>query len=334
MLAVIIALVLSSFLDARALHKSAVNQPAGTGRDLAMAATGALQGVSNFTQITQIRQGIANVVGLGDKDTINTKVIIPIKAPAPPIVPTKLAKPTKPVVPVKEVFSPQKKMKLYFGGDSLMGTVGLAMEQIGPRTGVMTVEPADFHISTGLNRPDAFNWFSHLTEMLKAEDPDVVSLMFGGNDADAYMSGLPENAKQSEHFGDAVWEQEYRRRVGGMMDLATQKPGRFVIWMGEPQMEESALNEKIIKLNEVYKTEAAKRPGRVIYLDLYSLFSPNGAKYSDTITVGGVKKVVRAPDGVHITMEGGAVVSGEVLKLLARQYDLRNFTPASLSLTG
>jgi len=322
MIAALVALALGSVLDARALHKSAVTQPAGPARDVAVAFTGGLQAITDFTQISQIRQGFASVVGMGDKDTIDTDLNLPVKAAAP--VSTE---------PAKLAFSAKNKLKIYMGGDSLMETVGLAMEQIGPRTGVIKVEPNDFHISTGLNRPDTFNWFNNLRDVLASEDPDVVTLMFGDNDADAFMSGMPDGAPQIQSFGDAAWEKEYRRRVGGMMDLALQKPGRFVVWMGEPQMENSDLNTKQIKLNEIYKSEAEKRPGRVAYLDLYELFTPGGAPYSDTSVIDGKSSVVREPDGEHITMDGGAVISGEILKVVGDHFTLQGALPASLSLT-
>ncbi len=144
MIAALVALTLGSVLDARALHKSAVTQPAGVTRDIAMAAT-----------------------------------------------------PT-PTAPAKLVYSAQKKMTIYTGGD-------------------------------------------------------------------AFMSGMPA---------------------------------------GEPQMADPEINAKQLKLNEIYKSEAEKRLGRVAYLDIYELFSP-----------------------------GGAVITGEMLKLLSNHFDLQGALPASLSLT-
>ena len=322
MIAALVALAFASVLDARALYKSAVTQPDGPGRDVAVAVTGALQAVTNFTQVSQLRQGVASAIGMGDKDTIDTNLNLPVKTAA-----------AVPPAAIKPIFSPQKKLKIYMGGDSLMETVGMAMEQIGPRTGVIKVEPNDFHISTGLNRPDNFNWFNNLRSILASENPDVVTLMFGDNDADAFMSGMAAGAPQIQSFGDAAWEQEYRRRVGGMMDLALQKPGRFVVWVGEPQMENSDLNAKQVKLNSIYKSEAAKRPGRVAYLDTYELFTPGGAPYSANLTVDGATKLVREPDGEHITLDGGAVVTGAILKILQEHFTLQGALPPSLSLT-
>ncbi len=322
MIAALVALTLGSVLNARALYKSAVTQPDGIARDAAVAVTGGLQAVTQFTQISEIRQGVASAIGMSDKDTIDTTLDLPVKAAAP-----------APTTPKRQVFSADNKLKLYLGGDSLMETVGMAMEQIGPRTGVIKVEPNDSHISTGLNRPDYFNWFSNLRRVLSTKDPDVITLMFGDNDTDAFMSGMPAGAPSIQEFGDPAWEMEYRRRVGGMMELALQKPGRFVIWIGEPQMENSELNAKQIKLNSIYESEAAKRPNQVAYLDLYELFTAGGAPYSATSTVGGVTTLVREPDGEHITMDGGAVVSGELLKLLLEHFDLQGALPASLSLT-
>ncbi len=314
MLAALLALTLSALLNARALYKAAFTQPEGPGRDVALAITGPLRDFSDAAGLTQFRAAAANVLGLGSKDSIVTDIGLTPRPAA-----------RGPAATVKRIaFSPKRKMRLYFGGDSLSETPGLAMEKLALTTRVIAPEPVDFHISSGLNRPDYFNWFKHLRDELKRKNPDVVVLMFGDNDADAFMTGVPPGTS-IQTFGDAAWNREYRRRVGGMMDMAASRPGRLVVWLGEPQMADADLNQKVKVLNEVYRSEAAKRPGRVTFFDTYAMMSPNGSPYSDTLTVDGEQRLVREPDGEHITLDGGNVVAAAVLKLLGRKFDLTSW---------
>lgn len=314
MLAAILALTLSALFNARALYKEAFTQPQGPARDVALAITGPLRDFSDAAGLTQFRAAAANVLGLGSKDSIVTDIGLTPRPAA-----------RGPAATVKRIaFSPRHKMRLYFGGDSLSETPGLAMEKLALTTKVIAPEPVDFHISSGLNRPDYFNWFKHLRDELKRKNPDVVVLMFGDNDADAFMTGVPPGTS-IQSFGDAAWNREYRRRVGGMMDMAGSRPGRLVVWLGEPQMADQDLNQKVKVLNEVYRSEAAKRPGRVRFFDTYAMMSPNGGPYSDTLTVNGEQRLVREPDGEHITLDGGNVVAAAVLKLLGRKFDLTSW---------
>ena len=40
----------------------------------------------------------------------------------------------------------------------------------------------DYHISSGLVRPDFFNWPAQLQQQVKSFDPGAVAVMFGAND--------------------------------------------------------------------------------------------------------------------------------------------------------
>src|SRR3954451_10205539 len=58
-----IALVLAAFLNARGMHKTAAEQPPGTGRDIAMALTGGLQAVSGALLLDEPRKGLKAALG-------------------------------------------------------------------------------------------------------------------------------------------------------------------------------------------------------------------------------------------------------------------------------
>src|SRR4051794_6137730 len=63
LLVIVIALSLSMFLNARGMRKTAHEQPAGTGRDVATGLTGALAGISGVFQLDEPRRGLQAALG-------------------------------------------------------------------------------------------------------------------------------------------------------------------------------------------------------------------------------------------------------------------------------
>jgi hypothetical protein len=110
-----------------------------------------------------------------------------------------------------------------------------------------------------------------------------------------------------------------------MMDLAS-RGGRFVVWIGAPITRSPEQSQRFQLLNRIYKSEAAKRPGRVIYIDTYALFQDENGNYADYLpNKKGELLQVRAPDGVHFQPEGGDWIARAVLAALREQYDLTSW---------
>ncbi|MEH1853581.1 MAG: DUF459 domain-containing protein [Nostoc sp.] len=87
-----------------------------------------------------------------------------------------------------------------------------------------------FKISTGLNRIDFYDWYSHTRELIKQNNPDVMVVVFGGNDD---QSILDVNKKfRAELTPD--WEKAYKERVERYARLLDGYSVRKVYWMGHP----------------------------------------------------------------------------------------------------
>src|SRR4029079_14457880 len=71
---------------------------------------------------------------------------------------------------------------LYVAGDSDAGTFGPYLDKLMKQTG-MVKTTLDYKISSGLSRPDFFDWPSHFAQQIPAVTPDIVVVTFGGNDA-------------------------------------------------------------------------------------------------------------------------------------------------------
>lgn len=324
----VLALVIGLLLNAPGIHKSAYNKPDGRQRDVALALTGPLAGVSHALLLDRPRKGVQALVGRSGADEIHTDIGLP--APAPAGKPSRTPTPTTPPVstpskPRKLAFSPKRKLRIWVAGDSLVITPGYAIVRAaGTSPAMEPVGTVDGRVATGLTRPDVFNWFDEIRSRVKELRPRAVVLGFGGNDDKAYMTGLPDGTSIGD-FGSWSWRREYARRVGGLMD-AINRAGAFVVWIGLPQTRSAAQTQRFDVVNAVVEKEARKREGRATYVDTYTMFAGDDGGYAQYLADGsGQLRRVRADDGVHFEREGGDIIARVVLKALNKQFDLTSW---------
>ena len=105
--------------------------------------------------------------------------------------------------------------------------------------------------------------------------------MFGGNDDHGFMTGIPEG-REVGTFGSPTWRAEYRRRVATVMDTVTGRGG-YLVWVGLPISRDAEQTLRFDVINSIVQTEAAKRKGRVSYLDTYFFFAGDDGGYAQYI---------------------------------------------------
>jgi len=221
-----------------------------------------------------------------------------------------------PVTTVPWFPTPVDPLRLHIMGDSMVQFFGHVMVGLANDTGVIEAS-TEHQLSSGLSRPDFYDWPTRIVEVLAVEDPDAVVLMFGGNDAQAIVV----DGQIARRFSDA-WVQEYSARVGHVMDLVTTDPDRVLIWVGQPIMEDPEYDSRMQRLNEVFDAEAAKRD-RVHYADTRDLFrGPNGGFSRYVADTDGQLADVRLTDGVHLSTIGGRWLSQVLLDELGLFVDL------------
>jgi hypothetical protein len=324
----VLALAIGLLLNAPGIHKSAYNKPAGWERDVALAFTGPLAGVSHALLLDRPRAGVQALVGRSGSDEIHTDLGIPAPppnaSPTRPVTAPSQTKP-KPAAPRKLAFSPKKKLKLWIAGDSLVITPGYAIVRAaGASPAMEAVGSVDGRVATGLTRPDVFNWFDEIRRQMNELRPRAVVLAFGGNDDKAYMTGLPGGTELGD-FGSWSWRREYGRRVGGLMDTIN-RAGAFVIWIGLPQTSSADQTRRFDVVNAVAEKQARKRAGRAAYIDTYTMFAGADGGYAQYLPDGsGRLEKVRADDGVHFERAGGDMIARVVLKELNREFDLTSW---------
>jgi hypothetical protein len=329
----VLALAIGLLLNAPGAHKNAYNKSAGWQRDVALAVTGPLAGISHALLLDRPREGVQAAVGRSGNDEIDTDLGLPPVTAAPttpatsktPRATSPKPKPSTPARPRKAAFSPKKKLRIWIAGDSLVITPGYAIVRAaGSSPAMEPVGTVDGRVATGLTRPDVFNWFDEIRRQVKELRPKVVVLAFGGNDDKAYMTGLPDGTSVGD-FGSWAWRKEYGRRVGGVMDTIN-RAGAFAIWIGLPQTSSRDQTTRFDVVNAVAEKQARKRPGRAAYVDTYTTFAGDDGGYAQYLPDGsGQLEKVRADDGVHFERAGGDIIARIVLKELNKVFDLTSW---------
>lgn len=317
------ALVIALFLNAPGLHKSATIQPNGWKRDVALAVTGPLRTVSHTLRLDRPRKGLKEALGRSQDDVVDTVVAGPEDeqpTDGDPSGPQAEPRPSAP--PKRERFTPRKPLRLWIAGDSLAIVPGQSiLRAVAGNRSVKPLDEVEGRLSTGLERPDVYNWFSRIREVMQKEKPDAVVVMFGGNDDHGYMTGLPEGLGVST-FGSQAWREEYRRRVATIMNTVTRN-GALIVWIGLPITKDADQTRRFDTINAIVQAEAAKRPGRASYLDTYFFFAGKDGGYAQYVENGAGRLVkMRGDDGVHFERPAGDLIAEKALERIAERYDL------------
>ena len=146
-------------------------------------------------------------------------------------------------------------------GDSDAGTFAPYLDRLLADTDLVDTA-LDYKVSSGLARPDYFDWSARLREHVPVVDPDIVVITFGGNDAQGLLDAAGGVAafQPVPDSDNAEWRAEYGKRVGEVMDFLIQD-GRTVIWVGIPNDDDPDVTFRMQVQDETAKAEAAKRPG-------------------------------------------------------------------------
>jgi uncharacterized protein len=329
------ALVLGAFLNASGLHKTADSLDPGWKRSVALPLTEKLAVVSHDVGLDFPRRGLKALIGRSGDDRIQAAIVLPPPPPPaptppppapPPVVgPPAPPPPPPPAPPPKPVFSPKHPLRVYIGGDSLIITPGESLLRAMGSKVYKPIDSVDGHISTGLERPDVYNWFDRIRQVMKKDRPKVVVVAIGANDNHDYMTGLPSGYDLGP-FGSPSWIKEYRRRVAGFMDTVIGRGG-FIVYIGMPIVSSSSESHDFDLLNRIVYQEAKKRPRGALYVDTYLRFAdPKTGGYAEYLPRPDSTLVkVRSGDGVHFEPAGGDIIARLVLKALNQRFDLTSW---------
>ncbi len=235
---------------------------------------------------------------------------------APPTSSTTLPVTTTTVTESRRRVGVDDPLILYIGGDSMVGQFGPMLDNRAARSDMVDSEVV-YEFESGLSRPDFLDWPERLRAVSAELDPDAFVLFFGGNDAQAIY--MPDGSWID--YGTPEWEEEYRRRVDGVM-TELEEAGHWVDWMGMPIVRSDTFRPRVELLNEIYESEAADHP-RVTFIESWSVFQGPDGGYSEYLTdADGDLVDMRLDDGVHLTTAGAIRLAEVVYQVIATDWDL------------
>ncbi|MGY6501660.1 MAG: SGNH/GDSL hydrolase family protein [Acidimicrobiales bacterium] len=321
----LVGLVLGALLSADSLVAQAQAKPFGWSRDLSLAVWEPTQRVSHALSLNRPREMLVSMLGRDDGPDDGFEFPpAPAGDVAAPTTSTTASTDQEPapttttVPPEPELRTPtaEDPLRVWVGGDSMSQVFGQSLVAFVGETDLMT-STLDYRISTGLTRPDYFNWPAHLATEMDRLDPEAVVIMFGANDA----QGLETDDGQVFQLLTDGWTAEYRRRVAGTMDLL-RADGRVVYWVGQPNMRSGNFAANMAGLNEIYRSEAESRPW-IRYVDSYALFSNDAGSYEAFLPgLDGRVQDLRQGDGIHLSRPGGDLLARRVLDRIEADADL------------
>jgi hypothetical protein len=319
-----LGLLLAGLLQAEGLRKQAQIQPAGFQRDLALDLTRPLVSVSRTLHLTTPRHELQVAIGRANEDQIDPQVHLTLPPPAVPL-PSKTragrkkARTGSPSPTVEEPrYTATKPLRIWVAGDSLAQVPGQALERVtDPAVKVVAVES---RLSTGLARPDLYNWFTRVQDAPAQLTPKVAVFSFGADDAHDFMAGVP-GGKSVGVVGSPSWNAEYRRRVDGVTRELNAK-GVYVVWLGLPIPDGPGFKQSFPIVNRILESVAAAHRTSAAYVDTWHILDDAHGRFAPYLRVHGKLTLMRLPDGVHYTAAAGDLIAAQVLRQLGGVYRL------------
>ena len=171
-------------------------------------------------------------------------------------------------------------------------------------------------VSTGLSRYDYVDIQAKTARQIAEQPVDVAVILFGTNDAQGISIG-----GEIHDFGTDGWKAAYAKRVD---DLVAMLRGQnaAVYWVGLPTMKRAGFDAKMVLINEV--VSARMQVLGVPYLETGTITQNAEGEYDAYLpeTGTGRRRLMRANDGIHMSMAGYLRITEPVAARLRRDAGL------------
>jgi hypothetical protein len=200
---------------------------------------------------------------------------------------------------------------VYVVGDSDAGTFGPYLEQLLDGTQIAETE-LNYKVSSGLARPDFFDWPAELARTIPEVDPDIVVATFGGNDANILRDSAGNDLAGYPESDPEKWTEIYQARVEEVMDILGEG-GRTVIWVGIPNDDNPEVTTRLEVQDQAVRAAAAGRDN-VVFIDTWNRFSGRDGNWAEYVIDprDGTGKDVRADDGFHLNVDGAEILAIDI----------------------
>ena len=309
-------------LVGRELHAEAErNHALGEGPRWQVAATAALARVGAVTGLARLREALEERkrAFYGTAFTVGGRQ-------APPPVPASAeasddaepaahasadAEPIDPAPAEAEPIAPAPRRVLLVGASSIQTDLGRALERhLEVFEGVEVLRHGRH--STGMARPDYFDWNARALELSADFRPDLVIAQFGGNDGQG-LTDRDTGRAVAPFFTDA-WDAEYGARLEAFVDLFADD-GVPVVILGMPAMRNAYHQSKMARINAV--TRAACERAGAYFVDTFAMTADADGNPLARAEVDGRTRIVHASDGMHLSLYGSDMVAAGIVDALA-----------------
>jgi uncharacterized protein len=217
-------------------------------------------------------------------------------ADAQPVAMTAIA-PAAPLVSPLRDKAAQGRLRIGVFGDSMADGVWAALyRDLRGQPGVTVTQFSE--VSTGLSRYDYVDIQAKTARQIAQDPIDAAVILFGTNDGQAIeLDGVIYD------FGSDGWKAAYARRVDDLVALLRGQ-GIAVYWVGLPEMKRAGFDARMNLINEVVSARMAALG--VPFLETETLTRDEAGEYDAYLTETGTgrRRLMRANDGIHMTMAG------------------------------
>jgi hypothetical protein len=169
----------------------------------------------------------------------------------------------------------------------------------------------DFRPGSGISHaPD--RWTAYAAREAKRYRPRITVISVGA--ADGYPMRRPDGTTVA-CCSDA-WRAEYARRVRAIMRSYDRDGRGRTLWLTLPRPEDPDRAGISIEVNAAVEAAAAAVPSATV-VQVDDALTPDW-RFRRTMRYRGRRRVVRTPDGIHLTPAGAAIATDLILRALSR----------------
>jgi uncharacterized protein len=247
------------------------------------------------------------------------------------LIPPKAATPKTEKTPIVQVKKTTKKptavkpklarhyRRFLFIGDSVMFDLGIQLQYTMKQKYNIADTKLDYKASSGLNRIDYYDWYARTKEILQDYQPDVVVILFGGNDT----QDITDFQGKHRAIATKEWQQAYQERVDKYAKLLDLSSVRKVYWVGQSISNKSWYAQLFPMMNDIYKN-ASKSSAKIEFISTWNTFSEAG-KFAPVVADKlGKRGYVKANDGVHFTSHGAQIIGDLITDKMATDQILKS----------
>ena len=209
---------------------------------------------------------------------------------------------------------PRRKLHtLLVTGDSMSMPLDTELARRLTGNGVRVVR--DPHLGSGISNNAVVDWGKVSTHQAATDKPDAVVIFVGANE------GFPFTVRGTGQVKccGVPYATIYASRVRQMMNTYRRRGAARVYWITLPTPREKARQSISRAVNAAIVVAAEPWRSQVRVIDTVPIFTP-GARYRDSMPIGGHDTIVRESDGIHLNQAGSSLLADRVLAVVDRDF--------------